>query len=36
MPGQTVDRLYLRLRTDRPQRIEFEFSLPEPSEDEVL
>lgn len=29
MPGQRVDRLYLTLRRDQPQRIEFEFTLPE-------
>ena len=28
MPGQQVDRLYLTLRGDQPQRIDFEFSLP--------
>jgi hypothetical protein len=36
MPRQTVDRLYLRLRNDRPQRIEFDFSLPEHSDEEAL
>ncbi len=28
MPGQTVDRLYLKLLGDRPQRVEVEFILP--------
>ena len=30
MPRQTVDRIYLRLRNDRPQRIDFDFTLTEP------
>ena len=30
MPRQTVDRIDLRLRNDRPQRIDFAFTLPEP------
>ena len=36
MPGQTVDRLYVKLRDDRPQRLEFEFTLPERSGARVL
>jgi|SRR5215468_9436311 len=28
MPGHTVDRLYLRLRSDVPQRIDFDFTVP--------
>jgi len=31
MPRQTVDRIYLRLRNDRPQHIDFDFTLTEPS-----
>ena len=27
--GESVDRLYLRMRDDRPQRLEFDFALPE-------
>jgi len=30
MPRQTVDRIYLRLRNDRPQRINLDFTLTEP------
>jgi len=30
MPRQTVDRIDLRLRNDRPQRIDFDFTLTEP------